>query len=269
MSLVVSDARLTIEGKPILDGAHLAAPSGSLHGLIGPNGAGKSTLLRAILGLDALDQGSVRFGGRDFLAQSRGARARQAAYVEQITGTETPMAVADVVMLGRIPFQSVWQASPSAEDAQAVAIALDAVGMAGFRDRSFATLSGGEQQKVLVARALAQRPSLLVLDEPTNHLDVAAQLAMLALLRRHAAAGMTIVVALHDLNLAAQYCDGLTVMAAGRTVAEGAAEAVLTPALLRAVYGVDADIVPHPRSGRPLIAYTLAGQANAATPKQD
>ncbi|WP_417307392.1 ABC transporter ATP-binding protein [Devosia sp.] len=268
MSLVVADARLTRDSKPILDGAGLTAPSGSLHGLIGPNGAGKSTLLRAILGLEPLDRGSVQFDGADFLSLPRGARARRAAYVEQISGTETPMAVSDVVMLGRIPFQSVWQATPTRDDEAAVTQALDAVGMTAFANRSFTTLSGGEQQKVLVARALAQSPSLLVLDEPTNHLDVAAQLGMLALLRRHAASGMTIVVALHDLNLAAQYCDGLTVMAAGRTIVAGAPEAVLTPELLRTVYGVDADIVVHPRSGRPLIAYALPTAPNASGPKQ-
>ncbi|MBU1305497.1 MAG: ATP-binding cassette domain-containing protein, partial [Alphaproteobacteria bacterium] len=161
----------------------------------------------------------------------------------------------EVVQLGRIPFQSVWQSVPSPADVSAVDHALAAVGMAEFAARAYNSLSGGEQQRLHVARALAQQPSLLLLDEPTNHLDIHAQFAILGLLRQRAAAGATVMLALHDLNLAASYCDQLVVLASGRLVAEGAPDAVLTPALLERVYGVRASVLRHPTSGRPLIAY--------------
>jgi len=122
-------------------------------------------------------------------------------------------------------------------------------------------LSGGEQQRVQIARALAQQPRLLLLDEPTSHLDIHAQLVTLDLMARRARAGATILLALHDLNLAAAFCDSLVVLHAGRVIAAGPPEQVLTPALLRQVYGVDATLLRHPISGRPLIAYDLTGSA--------
>jgi iron complex transport system ATP-binding protein len=158
-------------------------------------------------------------------------------------------------MLGRIPFQSIWQTVPSAEDENAVAAALEAVGMSSLAERSYGTLSGGEQQRMQLARALAQQPRLLVLDEPTNHLDIHAQLTTLALLQALARAGATVLLSLHDLNLAAAFCDSLVVLHSGRVVAQGQPKAVLTPALLRDVYEVQASVLPHPLTGRPLLAF--------------
>lgn len=258
IGLEVSGVRVRLGGQAILSGIDLAAPMGSVTGLIGPNGAGKSTLMRAILGLVPAT-GTVTFAGADLAALPRRARAQFTAFVEQNSDTDARLSAREVVLLGRIPFQSVWQATPSPQDLARAAAALSAVEMTAFADRLYQTLSGGEQQRIQIARALAQQPRLLLLDEPTSHLDVHAQLAMLDLLRRHARGGAAVLLALHDLNLAASFCDSLVLLHGGNLAAAGAPELVLTPALLRQVYGVDATILRHPGDGRPLIAYDLPG----------
>lgn len=263
MSLVVKDLAVTKGGKSILSGATFSAPAGAITGLIGPNGAGKSTMLTALLGLTP-STGSATFEGHDLPTMSRRDRARLAAFVEQSASTEERLLARDVVALGRIPFQSALSASPSFEDAAIIDTALEETGMTGFAYRHFRTLSGGEQQRVHIARALAQQPRLLVLDEPNSHLDIAAQLALLALLRRKAREGMTIVIALHDLNLAAR-CDHLVVLSQSRVIAEGAPELVLTPTLLASVYGVHARFVSDPVSGRPLIVYDDPDMENSTS----
>jgi iron complex transport system ATP-binding protein len=253
--LVVSGARIAIGGKTILGGVEFAAHAGQLTGLLGSNGAGKSTLMRAILALQPLDAGSITFDEVDILSLARRERARLAAFVEQSGATETHLSAREAAMLGRIPFQSIWHTSHSVEDEEAVATALAAVGMSSLADRSFDTLSGGEQQRIHLARALAQQPKLLVLDEPTNHLDIHAQLTTLALLQGLARKGATVLLSLHDLNLAAAFCDSLVVLNGGNVVAQGEPSAVLTASLLRDVYQVEASVLPHPLTGRPLLAF--------------
>ena len=260
--LAVSEVSVTAGGKTILDGVSLSARPGQLTGLIGPNGAGKSTLMRATLGLQALAHGTIRFDGADLPAMSRRDRAKISAFVEQSGTTESHLSAQDVVMLGRIPFQSVWQATPSRDDEHAVAGALEAVNMTGFADRLYQTLSGGEQQRLQIARALAQQPRLLVLDEPTNHLDVHAQLTALALLQSRARAGATVLLALHDLNLAAAFCDSLAVLHGGKVVTQGVPEAVLTPGMLRDVYAVGTSVLRHPMTGRPILAYNAPSNSD-------
>ena len=200
--LVVSGVTVRAGASTILDDVSFAARSGALTGLIGPNGAGMSTLMRAALGLVPHDAGSIAFDGADLPGMKRQARAQLSAFVEQSGATEVHLSAREVVLLGRIPFQSVWQSAPSPADVRAVDEALAAVEMTDLAQRLYHTLSGGEQQRLQIARALAQQPRLLVLDEPTNHLDVHAQLAVLSLLRRRARAGATVLLALHDLNLA-------------------------------------------------------------------
>jgi iron complex transport system ATP-binding protein len=257
--LSVRDIRVRLGAQAILDAVDLVAEPGTVTGLIGPNGAGKSTLLRAILGLIPIEAGAVTFDGADLLAMPRRSRAQVAAFVEQSAGTDARLTAHEVVMLGRIPFQTVWQVSPSPQDARVADEALASVDMRSFAGRLYHTLSGGEQQRIQIARALAQQPRLLLLDEPTSHLDVHAQLATLSLLQQRAKAGATVLLALHDLNLAAGFCDRLILLHNGRPVAAGTPEAVLTPALLRSVYGVEVTVLRHPGSGRPLIAYDLPG----------
>ena len=255
--LVVSGLSVRMGGRDIVSDVSLTAAPAAITGLIGPNGAGKSSLMRAMLGLAPLDRGSVSYDGQDLLAMSGRQRAQIAGFVEQSAGSDARLTVRDVVMLGRIPFQSVWQAMPTAADDAEGNAALAAVDMVAFAGRLYHTLSGGEQQRVQIARALAQQPKLLVLDEPTSHLDVHAQLTALELLRRRARGGTTVVIALHDLNLAAAYCDSLVVMHHGRVAASGTPEEVLSPALLAEVYNVRASLMKHPTTRRPLIAYDL------------
>ena len=257
--LAVRDVSVRLGAQTILDAVDVVAEPGTVTGLIGPNGAGKSTLLHTILGLTPTEGGSVTFEGADLLAMPRRSRAQIAAFVEQSASTEARLTAHEVVMLGRIPFQTVWQVAPTPQDTQVADAALASVDMTSFAARPYHTLSGGEQQRAQIARALAQQPRLLLLDEPTSHLDIHAQLATLTQLRQRAVAGTTVVLALHDLNLAAGFCDRLVLLHNGKVVATGTPEEVLTPALLRSVYGVEATVLRHPDSGRPLIAYDLHG----------
>ncbi|WP_167139128.1 ATP-binding cassette domain-containing protein [Diaminobutyricimonas sp. TR449] len=254
MTLTVTDAAITLGARRIVDAVKLAAPGGGLTALVGPNGAGKTTLLRGIAGLLPLEAGAVGFQGDDLLALGRRARARVVAVVEQELHAETALTVRAAVELGRTPHRSLLAAASAADD-EAVTAALATVDMADFADRLFDSLSGGERQRVHLARALAQEPRLLLLDEPTNHLDIRAQLSTLELLRRLARGGVTAVAALHDLTLAATYADQVVVLAGGRVVATGDPRSVLTADLIHDVYGVQATVLEHPFSGRPVIAF--------------
>jgi iron complex transport system ATP-binding protein len=256
--LVVRDAEVRAGGRAIVSAAGFTAPPSAMTALLGPNGAGKSTLLGALIGLRKLETGAVRFDDADLSAMRAADRAKLCAYVEQSATTPERLTVQDVVALGRVPFQSTWQPAPTAQDDAIVANAISALNLNDFAARLFDTLSGGEQQRVQIARALAQQPKLLLLDEPTSHLDIEAQLTTLNLLRRHARAGCTVVLAMHDLNLAARYCDHLVVMKAGTVVAEGPPTDVLTPELLLDVYGVHASIVRLPGNPLPLVVYDRA-----------
>ncbi|SMQ72881.1 iron complex transport system ATP-binding protein [Devosia lucknowensis] len=264
MSLVVSGLSVSKSGKAIVSDIAFTAPTGAITGIIGPNGAGKSTVLSAMLGL-LTATGSARFEDRELPTMPRRERARMVALVEQSASTEERLLVRDVVALGRIPHEAAWQAAPSPEDAGIIAMALHETGMTAFADRRFDTLSGGEQQRVHMARALAQQPRLLLLDEPTSHLDIAAQLQLLALLKRKSASGMTVLLVLHDLNLAARYCEHFVLLSQGRLAAEGRPDEVLTPARLQEIYGVNARLVRDPQAGRPLIVYD---DADAFPPHQ-
>lgn len=252
--------------------ASFAVPSGQITALVGPNGAGKSSLLRlvaATLPSDPLpDRRSsaparVELDGTDLLALRRRERARRVALVEQEVRAEFALTVRQVVELGRIPYQSVF--GTGAEDDAIVEDVLDRTGTRRYADRQIGTLSGGEQQRVQLARALAQQPDLLLLDEPTNHLDIRAQLDTLALLREVVTEqGLTVVAALHDLNHAAAHCDQVVVLEQGHVRAVGPVE-TLHPGLIEAVYGVRVDVLTHPRTGRPLIAFSRSPRVGSSS----
>lgn len=250
--LRVSGATIRRGGRNIVADAKFSAPAGKVTGLVGPNGAGKSTLISAIVGIERPEAGALTFEGADLVAMGRRERASICAYVEQSSSTEERLSVADVVALGRIPHISTWAGS-GPDDEAVVAGALRQVDMTSFSTRLFNTLSGGEQQRVHIARALAQEPKLLVLDEPTSHLDIRAQLQVLGLLSDLAKAGGTVFLALHDLNLALRFCDWLVVLDAGQVVVEGRPAEVVDEYLLAAVYGVRARLVAG--SDGPVIAY--------------
>ncbi|WP_017612017.1 ABC transporter ATP-binding protein [Nocardiopsis salina] len=246
-SLTAADLSWSVEGAHILAGVDVHVPTGSLTGLLGPNGSGKSTLLRGIARLGKLDGGVVHIGPDDVYRLPRRALARRLALVEQRSDTDIDLRVLDVVLLGRTPYRSVLQAESDTDMAIAMH-QLERVDLAHLAHRRWRTLSGGEQQRVHLARAMAQEPSLLVLDEPTNHLDVGHALQLLAMVQH---SGLTVLAALHDVNLAAAFCDRLVVLHEGRVAASGTPEQVLTAELMARVYGVEAEVALHPRTGRP------------------
>jgi len=247
----------------VLDGVDVTAPKGAVTGLLGPNGSGKSTLLRVLAGAQPPARGAdgdarVVFAGVDLLDQPRRRRARTLAFVEQEASTDLPVTVLDAVLLGRIPHRPLL-AGDSAHDRAVARRALADVGAQHLADREVTTLSGGERQRVHMARALAQEPALILLDEPTNHLDVAAQLDALHVVRGLADRGVTVLAALHDLQLAAQHCDHVVLLSDGRVVAAGSVHDVLVPDVLDPVYGVRTEVLTHPRTGRPVLTFTRAG----------
>jgi iron complex transport system ATP-binding protein len=227
-----------VPGKTIVRDVDLTIHSGQTVGLIGPNGSGKSSLLRCVAGLRTPTAGAVRFDGQDIRQWTPRRIAQHVAFVEQATDTDSDLRVADVVALGRTAFRSRWRGF-DATDRIVVDAALDRLDLTELRDRHWKTLSGGEKQRAHIARALAQRPWFVLLDEPTNHLDIRHQLELMRLI---AATDQTILVALHDLSLAARFCDHLILMNQGSVVATGPPQEVLTTARLRDVFEVDAQI---------------------------
>lgn len=240
-----------VRRRTIVSDVSLDVAQGETLGLIGPNGSGKSSLLRLLAGLKRPQSGIVEIEGRDIARIPRRALAQQLAFVQQSASTDTNVSVRDVVRLGRTPHRSALSGW-SATDEAAVTSALARVDMAGRRAQPWQTLSGGEKQRVHIARALAQALRILFLDEPTNHLDIHHQIAILRMVRD---LDLTSIVALHDLNLAATFCDRIVVLEAGRVVACGTPKAVLTVDLLRAVFRVDADIAPSTADGLPHVRF--------------
>ncbi|MHB9755302.1 ABC transporter ATP-binding protein [Streptomyces sp. BYX5S] len=249
--LHVEGVTLSAGARRLVDDVSLTARPGETIGLVGPNGSGKSTLLRAVYRVLRPDAGTVRVAGADAWALPVRHVARTVAAVVQDAGADVDLTVREVVAMGRAPHKRLL-AGDTARDAALIDAALTSVDAVALAERPFDRLSGGERQRVLIARALAQQPSLLVLDEPTNHLDIRHQLEILSALRRLPA---TVLVALHDLNLAAHYCDRLYVLRAGAVVAAGPPVEVLTPGLLSEVYEVAAEVAVHPRTRRPQVTY--------------
>lgn len=235
----------------IVDGVSLTAEPGKMLGLLGPNGSGKSSLLRLLAGLRKAHSGSVTLDGKDLREIKRGAIARRVALVEQHANTESNVKVRDVVKLGRIPHHPPLGSWTKGDDT-VVDGALARVGMSDRQEQYWQSLSGGERQRVHIARALAQAPTELLLDEPTNHLDVQHQIELLRLISE---ISLTSVIAIHDLNHAAMFCDHLVVLEKGRVVAYGTPEQVLTEHLLSEVFRVRASVQQSPFHGRPHIHY--------------
>ncbi|WP_084653119.1 ATP-binding cassette domain-containing protein [Nocardioides insulae] len=229
-----TDLSFRYDERAILAGVELTAQPGRVLGLIGPNGAGKTTLLRLLYGALRSPTGEVRVDGDPLASINARETARRLAVVVQESGTDTTLTAAELVLLGRIPHLSTFQRA-GARDHEIATTALERVGVSHLGRRPFAALSGGERQRVLIARALAQEATHLLLDEPTNHLDIRYQHELLELVSN---LGTTSVVVLHDLNLAARYCDDLVLLGTEHLVAAGPTSEVLRPELLEPVYGI-------------------------------
>jgi len=252
MKIHAENISVTVDKKKtLLRDVGLDVLDGETVGLIGPNGSGKSSLLKSIYRVLKPEAGLIALDGEDVYRLSAAESAKRMAVVRQESSVEFDFTVREMVFMGRAPHKKLLQ-TDTPEDERICAEALAQVGMGDQEQRSFFTLSGGEKQRVMIARALAQQAKFLVLDEPTNHLDVRYQLQIMDLVKR---LGMTVLAALHDLNIAAMYCDRLYVMKHGKIVASGRTEEVLSTALIRDVFGVEAEVNIHPRTGKKHIVY--------------
>ena len=258
-AISAQDLTYEIEGSTLLDGVDLHADRGQLVGLIGPNGAGKSTLLRTISGILRYRGGAVLLEGEDLRSLSPKDVAATLALVPQIAPYTYGFTSIELVLMGRYPHLGRFQIEGREDDR----IARDAMRLTEteqFADRTLDTLSGGERQRVFVARALAQQPRILLMDEPTANLDILHQLKVLDLVRRLVADGLTAVAAIHDLNMAARYCDKLVLLNKGHVLAEGSPADVLTPDTIESVFGVHSAVYRDPTTGA--LAISLIGPAD-------
>jgi iron complex transport system ATP-binding protein len=241
------------DDRNVLEDLCLVANPGEVLALIGPNGVGKTTLLRSKAHLLRHRRGRVLLAERDLWRMSPREAARQLALAPQRNGSSWSITVEQMVALGRAPHRG-WLLPLAARDHEAVDRALEQTGLARLRQRRLTELSGGEQQRVILARVLAQQPQVLLLDEPTSHLDLKYQSLILGTVRDLAhRQGLTVIVSLHDLNLAALYADQLALLGEGRLQAVGQPAEVLTPERLSRVYGVPVTVTRHPLYGTPLI----------------
>ncbi len=239
MNISSEDIRLSYDTVEILKGVSLQAGDKEFVGLIGPNGSGKSTLLKCIYRVLSPGGGCVYLDGEPLNSLSYKESARRMAVVAQHNYYNFDFSVREVVLMGRSPHKRAMERD-NALDYTIVKEALEKVGMLAFADRNFSTLSGGEQQRVILARALAQQTPCLILDEPTNHLDITHQLQLLRIVKT---LDTTVIAAIHDLNIAAMFCDRIYVLQKGKIVGGGVPGEVLTREMIQQIYHVDSEIV--------------------------
>ena len=251
-ALAFRGVSVDLGGTRVLWGVNLELRTGELLGLVGPNGAGKSTLLRAATGVVPLVEGHVEIEGAPLASRSRRELARRVAVVQQLPEAPPAMTVRELVLLGRTPHLGLL----AREGAHDLAVALAAMRRAGceaLATRALGTLSGGQRRRAFIARALAQEPALLLLDEPTANLDPQAQSEICLLLHALVSEGVAILVVVHDLTLAAAYCDRVALLHEGRLAGLGPPREVLTEAQVQHVYGPLVTMITHPRTGLPVI----------------
>lgn len=238
MHVVVEQLSVTLQARRVLSDISFNAQRSQTVGLLGPNGSGKSTLIRAMAGVQSCAYAGVKIGGTLTKNLSRRQLSRTLAFVPQHAESEAEMRVIDIVRLGRTPHRSAFAPWRQADE-DAVQQSLSMMKLDALAHRPWQRLSGGERQRCQIARALTQQPDILLLDEPINHLDIQFQLELMRLI---SALPVTVIVALHDLNLAAKYCQHLVVLREGQVVATGEPAVVLTPELIQSTWQVDAII---------------------------
>jgi iron complex transport system ATP-binding protein len=247
VSLRLDHLSVDIAGRRIVTGIELAVADQEFAGLVGPNGSGKSTILKTVYRVHKPAAGRLLLDGTDLLSFRPREAAQRIAVVAQESTSEFDFTVREMVMIGRTPHKRSFDRDTEA-DRSTVDHAIERVGCGHLAQRRFNTLSGGEKQLVLIARALAQEADHLILDEPTNHLDIHHQVEILEVV---AGLGVTVLAALHDLSLAALFCNTIHVLSDGQLVTAGPPSAVLTPETIRLAYGADVLVIEHPDTGTP------------------
>ena len=251
--LKINDLSVYYGERQILHGVQLDVNSGELVAMIGPNGAGKSTLIRAISGVVPIYDGNIFVGERDVTTLSTMERARHISVVPQAVSVPPAFTVWETVLLGRTPYLN-FLGQTSAKDEEIARQSLAQVDVLHLIDKRMDEISGGEQQRVLLARTLAQDTPILLMDEPTTHLDLSHQVDLLKLITRQAREkNLTVLIALHDLNLASMFADRIAIVQNGLLCAAGTPHETLTSEIIDSVYQVPVHIVSHPESGAPLI----------------
>jgi ABC-type cobalamin/Fe3+-siderophores transport system ATPase subunit len=237
----------------VLHAVALNVPAGKVLALIGPNGAGKSTLVRAVSGVIPIQAGKVSANGDNLLALPSMRRARHLAVVPQVASLPPAFTVWETVLLGRTPYLN-FLGQVSSKDEEIARLALQKVDALNLAERRVGELSGGEQQRILLARALAQSTPILLLDEPTVHLDLQYQVSLMETIRTLAHTdNLAVLIALHDLNLAARYADRVALLVAGEIKASGTPRQVLTPEIISTAYHLSVQVIPHPFADGPLV----------------
>ena len=239
MNLSTENIRLSYGAQESLKGVSINGNTGEFIGIIGPNGSGKSTLLKCIYRILKPHAGQVFLDGEELSGISIRNSAKKMAVVAQHNYYNFDFSVMEVVLMGRAPHKKTMERD-NAKDFQIAQKALETVEMEGFANRSFSTLSGGEQQRVILARALAQQTPCLILDEPTNHLDITHQIQLMKIVKN---LEVTVISAVHDLNIAAMFCDRLYVLQDGEIVGQGTPQEVLTAEFIKKIYRVETEIV--------------------------
>ena len=239
MNLSTENIRLSYGAQEILKGVSINGNTGEFIGIIGPNGSGKSTLLKCIYRILKPHAGQVFLDGEELSGISIRNSAKKMAVVAQHNYYNFDFSVMEVVLMGRAPHKKTMERD-NAKDFQIAQKALETVEMEGFANRSFSTLSGGEQQRVILARALAQQTPCLILDEPTNHLDITHQIQLMKIVKN---LKVTVISAVHDLNISAMFCDRLYVLQDGEIVGQGTPQEVLTAEFIKKIYRVETEIV--------------------------
>ena len=245
MEIKTLDVEAYLGGSHILKGLSINANKEEFVGIIGPNGSGKSTLLKCIYRTLKPSTGTIFLDGKNIKDLSVKESAKQMAVVSQHNNYNFDFMVSDMVLMGRSPHKKFIE-KDNAEDYKIMKESLEKVGMKDYANRSFSTLSGGEKQRIILARALAQKTQCLILDEPTNHLDIKYQLQFMSTVKK---LGITVISAIHDLNIAALYCDKIYALKSGKIVSYGTPKEVLTKELINSLYDIDAKVTEDEETG--------------------
>jgi len=258
--LEVREISLSYNHVPVVDQVSFQLQPGELFGLICPNGCGKPTIIKALSRVLSVRSGEIHLDGRALRSISHRELAKTIGVVPQNPNLPETFTVTEIVLLGRNPYLGLLR-SESARDLEIVQEAMRQTGVDDLADRRIGELSGGERQRVTIARVLAQQPQAILLDEPPANLDIAHQIEVLNLLRRLChERQMAVLIALHDLNMAAQYCDRLILMKKGRLYAQGLAQQVITQENIKVVYGAGSKVYPHPENNLPVVLLTGTGE---------